>query len=83
MARKKTTNDGNACSFCGRSNADGVTVIGGPNDANICVDCARMVTELVSDAAQPQNQKTAAAESEDRGDSRRPSGAAGSRAHAA
>lgn len=59
MARKKTTNDGDVCSFCGRSNADGVAVIVGPKDANICVDCARMVTELVSGAPQPKSQKAA------------------------
>ena len=37
------------CSFCGRHSNE-VLVIPGPNEANICVDCARQVVEVVNEA---------------------------------
>ncbi len=32
------------CSFCGRSAADGVALISGPNGVNICSDCVKICT---------------------------------------
>ena len=37
------------CSFCGRHSNE-VLVIPGPNEANICVDCAKQVVEIVNEA---------------------------------
>ena len=37
------------CSFCGRSSRE-VIVFPGPNDANICADCAKNVTDAVREA---------------------------------
>lgn len=37
------------CSFCGRSSREAI-VLPGPNDANICVDCAREITRAVDGA---------------------------------
>jgi len=40
----------NICSFCGRSDKDGVLVVPGPNDANICNECAHMVCGMMDEA---------------------------------
>ena len=37
------------CSFCGRSSREAL-VFPGPNEANICADCAKHVTDAVADA---------------------------------
>ena len=37
------------CSFCGRHSNE-VLVIPGPNEANICVDCAKQIVEIISEA---------------------------------
>ena len=37
------------CSFCGRSSREAL-VFPGPNDANICADCAKHVTDAVVEA---------------------------------
>ena len=37
------------CSFCGRSSREAL-VFPGPNEANICADCAKHITDAVSDA---------------------------------
>ena len=37
------------CSFCGRSSRE-TLVFPGPNDANICADCAKHITDAVSEA---------------------------------
>ncbi len=37
------------CSFCGRSSRE-VLVFPGPNDANICADCATHITDAVAEA---------------------------------
>ena len=37
------------CSFCGR-NSNEVIVIPGPNDANICVDCAKHIVDIINEA---------------------------------
>ena len=37
------------CSFCGRSSNE-VIVVPGPTDANICVDCAKQVVDVVNEA---------------------------------
>ena len=39
----------NYCSFCGRSSREAL-VFPGPNEANICADCAKHITDAVSDA---------------------------------
>ena len=39
-----------ACSFCGRSGADGAIVIPGPEGVNICGDCAKTVCEVIDEA---------------------------------
>ena len=44
MARKSSNT--HTCSFCGRSVNDGAVVIPGPGGANICTDCAQMVTDM-------------------------------------
>ena len=50
---KKTSTGNLRCSFCGLTLHDGAIVIPGPNDANICSECAKMV---VSIAAEAENQ---------------------------
>jgi len=37
------------CSFCGRSSREAL-VFPGPNDANICADCAKHITDAVAEA---------------------------------
>ena len=37
------------CSFCGRHSGE-VPVIPGPDDANICIDCAKQIVEIVDEA---------------------------------
>ena len=46
-----------SCSFCGRDSAE-VLVIPGPQSANICVDCARQVVEIVNEAEAMENGKS-------------------------
>ncbi len=48
MPRK---NENPRCSFCGRSARDGVSVVPGPEGANICNECASMVTDMFNQAA--------------------------------
>ena len=49
MARKSSSSDFR-CSFCGRTLSDGVVVVPGPNDANICSECAKTVLEITAEA---------------------------------
>jgi ATP-dependent Clp protease ATP-binding subunit ClpX len=50
MARKNNSSSNYRCSFCGRSLSDGAIVIPGPEDANICSECAKMVVDIASEA---------------------------------
>ncbi|MGN0853538.1 MAG: ATP-dependent Clp protease ATP-binding subunit ClpX [Kiritimatiellia bacterium] len=54
MARKTNAP---RCSFCGRGDAEGAVVVSGPQGANICGDCARMVVDLMSGAGKPDAKK--------------------------
>ena len=47
---KKTSTGNLRCSFCGRSLHDGAIVIPGPDNANICSECARLALDIASDA---------------------------------
>ena len=49
MARKSSSSDFR-CSFCGRTLSDGVVVVPGPNDANICSECAKTVLDIAAEA---------------------------------
>ena len=49
MARKSSSSD-IRCSFCGRTISDGVVVVPGPNNANICSECAKTVLEITAEA---------------------------------
>ena len=44
------------CSFCGRSSREAL-VFPGPNEANICADCAKHITDAVSDAEKAAQQE--------------------------
>ena len=50
MARKNNSSTNYRCSFCGRSLSDGAIVVPGPEDANICSECAKMVVDIASEA---------------------------------
>jgi len=61
MARKTSNTTNNyRCSFCGRSLSDGAIVIPGPDDANICSECAKMVVDIASEAEKQMNGGSAA-----------------------
>ena len=55
MARKNNSSTNYRCSFCGRSLSDGAIVIPGPEDANICSECAKMVVDIASEAEKQLN----------------------------
>ena len=55
MARKNNSSSNYRCSFCGRSLSDGAIVIPGPEDANICSECAKMVVDIASEAEKQLN----------------------------
>ena len=49
MAGRRKGDDDIFCSFCGQSTRDGVPVVPGPQGANICGDCARMVCDVMEE----------------------------------
>ena len=55
MARKNNSSTNYRCSFCGRSLSDGAIVVPGPEDANICSECAKMVVDIASEAEKQLN----------------------------
>ena len=59
MARKNNSSSNYRCSFCGRSLSDGAIVIPGPEDANICSECAKMVVDIASEAERQLNETQA------------------------
>ena len=63
MARKPPSTNFR-CSFCGRSLSDGAIVIPGPNDANICSECAKMAVGIAQDAEKQLNGRAAATPAE-------------------
>ena len=49
------------CSFCGRSESDGVAILPGPDGVNICEECAGMVNRIFTEAHGEIHREDAAA----------------------
>ena len=60
MARKSSSSNFR-CSFCGRTIAEGAIVVPGPENANICSECAKMVLDIASEAEKQMNAQLAPA----------------------